>query len=74
MSASTTAIGWPFQWMRSSCMIGRLSPPAAFAELMNIGIGARRGALRCVITSTTPGDASARAVSSATMRPFGIVP
>ena len=67
------AIGWPFHAMRSSCITGRLSPDAALAADMNSGGGFSAGALRCVITSTTPGARSASAVSSVAMRPLAIV-
>ena len=40
---------------------------------MKSGVGFIRGAFRCVITSTTPGAASAALVSSVAMRPFAIV-
>ena len=73
VSASTSAIGWPFQWTRSSCMTGRSSPPAAFPAVMNSGVGFIRGAFRWVITSTTPGAPSAALVSIAARRPLGIV-
>ncbi|RZM33264.1 MAG: hypothetical protein EOP67_23325, partial [Sphingomonas sp.] len=57
--SSPTAIGWPFQWTRSSCMIGRSAGPAAVGEDPNTAGVFIRGAFRCVITSTTPGAASA---------------
>ena len=66
-------MGWPFQWTRSFCMTGRLSPEPAFSAVMNIGGGRSRGALRWVMTRTTPGAASAAWVSSAAMRPLAIV-
>ena len=45
----------------------------ALGELPNIGALAMRGALRWVITSTTPGTASAACVSIAAIRPRAIV-
>ena len=66
-------MGCPFQWTRSSCMMGRLSPAAAFSAAMKNGRAFILGALRCVMTSTTPGAASASRVSSDVTRPLGIV-
>ena len=54
-------------------MIGTSSPPAAFGLLPKAGVGFSRGALRCVITSTTPGAASAAEVSISAMQPQAIV-
>ena len=46
VSASTSATGCPFQWMRRSCITGRSMPPAALAADMKSGIFAIFGALR----------------------------
>ncbi len=54
-------------------MTGRLLAPAARGSDMKMAGGFRRGALRCVMTSTTPGAASAAAVSSCAMRPRAMV-
>ena len=55
-------------------MIGRSLGPAAVGELPKTAGLFMRGALRCVITSTTPAASSAAAVSRVAMRPRGIVP
>jgi hypothetical protein len=73
VSASTTAIGWPFQWIRSSCMIGMSLTLPAMGDDPNAGGTFIVGAFRCVITSTTPGAASAALVSSVAMRPLATV-
>ena len=73
VSASTSAIGCPFQWTRSSCITGKSSPDAPFSDVRNLGGGFIRGAFRCVITSTTPGAASAARVSISATRPLGTV-
>ena len=73
VSASTSATGSPFQWMDGSCMIGRSLAPAARGLVMKMAGGAMRGAFSCVITSTTPGAATASAVSSVAIRPCAIV-
>ena len=54
-------------------MTGRLLPPAALGAVRNNGGGCIRGALRWVMTSTTPAAASAALVSSVVMRPRAIV-
>jgi hypothetical protein len=54
-------------------MTARSSPPTALLADMNNGIGCILGAFMCVMTSTTPGELAASAVSSVAMRPFGTV-
>jgi hypothetical protein len=55
-------------------MIGRSLAAAAVGVEPNTAGFFRRGALRYVITSMTPGAASAALVSSVAIRPLGIVP